>query len=307
MVWLTLMLAGCWYQTPQERWEIATQGAYSGALSSNGQRLVVGSIHEGGSYWTTRPPARQYDWNHQAGAYSEILYSQFSDNGQVALTADYYNLVTWDSNSGMALSFWTAPARIEAVDLSADGRFALLGLNNNKAVLFDAINGGVLREFMHDGPVLSVSLSGNASRALTGGEDLTARLWDVQQNQLIQRFDLPNQVTLVSLNEDGSLALLAPASEVASVWNLSSLRKVIDLPTEQHRLYSARFIPGNRLLLGTTHREILQFNLRNAEQERNWRIGSFWQNAFRSATVLDMTWQNDRLLALGSDGYLYAF
>ncbi|WP_146171194.1 WD40 repeat domain-containing protein [Saccharospirillum sp. MSK14-1] len=300
-------LAGCWYDAPEERWEVATQGAYSGGLSADGSRLVVGSIHQGGSYWTTRPPARQYDWNHQPGAYNEILYSQFSSDGQVALTADYYNLVTWDTRNGESLSFWTAPARIEAVDLSADGRFALLGLNNNKAVLFDTVNGGVLREFLHDGPVLSVSLTADASRALTGSEDLTARLWDVRDNSMIQRFNLPNQVTLVTLSDDGRLALLAPASEIASVWNLASRRKVADLPTEQHRLYSARFVGSNQLLLGTTHREILQYDLDSGERQSVWRIGSFWQNAFRSATVLDMTWQNDRLLVLGSDGYLYAF
>jgi len=300
-------LAGCWYSAPEQRWEVATQGAYSGGLSNDGSRLVVGSIHQGGSYWTTRPPARQYDWNHQPGSYNEILYSQFSRNGQVALTADYYNLVTWDTRNGESLSFWTAPARIEAIDLSADGRFALLGLNNNKAVLFDTVNGGVLREFLHDGPVLSVSLTADASRALTGSEDLTARLWDVRENALVQRFDLPNQVTLVKLSNDGRLALLAPASEISSVWNLASRRKVADLPTDQHRLYSARFIGQNQLLLGTTNREILQYDLNSGERQAVWRIGSFWQNAFRSATVLDMTWQNDRLLVLGSDGYLYAF
>lgn len=302
-----LLLSSCWYQTPQERWEVATRGAYSGALSADGNGLVVGSIHHGGSYWTTQPPARQYDWNHQAEAFSEILYSRFSADGQIALTADYYNLVTWSTGDGEPLSFWTAPARIEAVDLSADGRFALLGLNSNKAVLFDAVNGGILREFQHAGPVLSVSLAADASRALTGSEDLSARLWDVRENRLIQRFDLPNQVTLVALSQDGERALLAPASEIVSVWDLAARRKLVDLPLANHRLFSARFVGNDRLLLGSTHRQIFQFNLRNGEQEGDWRIGSFWQNAFRSATVLDMTWQNDRLLAVGSDGYLYAF
>ncbi|WP_108125709.1 WD40 repeat domain-containing protein [Saccharospirillum mangrovi] len=300
-------LAGCWYQTPEQHWEVATGGAYSGGLSHDGNRLVVGSIHQGGSYWTTRPPARQFDWNHQAGSYNEILYSQFSGDSAVALTADYFNLVTWNTATGESLAFWNAPARIEAIDLSADGRFALLGLNNGKAVLFDAVNGGVLREFLHDGPVLSVSLSADASRALTGGEDQTARLWDVRDNQLIQRFDLPNQVTLVALSDDGQRALLAPASEVASVWNVSVRRKLVDLPTDKYRLYSARFIGADLLLLGSTNRDIFQYRLSTGELVDHWRIGSFWQNAFRSATVLDMTWQNDRLLALGSDGYLYAF
>lgn len=302
-----LVLSGCWHQGPEQRWELASQGAYSGALSSTAAHLVIGSIHQGGSFWSTQPPAREYDWNHRSGGFSEILHTAYSPDNGLVLTADYHNLVLWDAETGEALQYWTAPARIEAVDLSADGRFALLGLSNNRAVLFDALNGGILRQFAHDGPVLSVSLSADADLALTGSQDLSARLWDVDQDELIQRFDLPNQVTLVTLSDAGDRALLAPAREDAAVWDLAARRKLADLPTGKHRLFSARFVAGDRLLVGTTHRDVLQFNVRSGERQGHWRIGSFWQNAFRSATVLDMAWRNDRLWALGSDGYLYGF
>jgi WD40 repeat protein len=302
-----LLLAGCIAEKPTSTFEVAAQGAYHGTLADNARAAVIGSIHHGGSYWTLQPPARQYDWNHRAGAFTEVLYTDISADGSRALTADYNNLVLWNTDNGESVWYWTAPARIQAIDLSADGSLALLGLSNNQAVLFDVINGGVLRTFAHDGPVISVSLSDDARIALTGSEDLTARLWNVADNERLRTYTLPNQVKLVKLSGDARLALLAPADEKAELWNLDSQQKVTDLATGDVRVYSARFESSNRLLIGTTHRRILQFNTRTGERTGLWEIGGFWRKTYQSATILDMRWRNERLWALGSDGYLYAF
>lgn len=303
----TLLLTGCGVDGYEQRWEVAVKGAYQGSLDHSGERLVVGSIHHGGSLWRVDPPARLYDWNHRQNAFTEILYTAFSPNDQFALTADYHTLGLWNTDTGENVWFWSAPARIQDIDLSAEGRFALVGLDNSRAVLFDAVNGGVLREFEHGGPVLSVSINADASLALTGSEDLTARLWSVRTGDLVQTFNLENQVTLVKLSHDGRLALIAPARESAELWDIDNRAKRLDLPVQDHRLYSARFESDNRLLLGTTHRRLLQFDTQTGARTGQWQLGNFWQNAYQSATVLDMSWRNDGLWVLGSDGYLYRF
>ena len=302
-----LVLAGCGVDGYEERWEVAVQGAYRGALSHDGNRLLVGSIHHGGSLWQVDPLARRFDWNHNPDRYSEILYTAFSANDQYALTADYHTLVLWDVETGENVWYWSAPARIQAVDLTAEGRFALVGLSNNRAVLFDAINGGVLREFQHGGPVISVSIDAEASLALTGSEDLTARLWNVQTGASLRTFSMSNQVTLVELSDDGRQALIVPAREVAELWDVTNQVKRFELPVQDYRIYSARFEADNRLLLGTTHRRLMQFNSQTGKRTAQWQLGNFWQNTFQSSTVLDMTWRNDGLWVIGSDGYLYRF
>ncbi|GGX47398.1 WD40 repeat domain-containing protein [Saccharospirillum salsuginis] len=302
-----LVLGGCGVEGYEQRWEVAIKGAYQGSLSRDGNRLVVGAIHHGGSLWQVDPPARQFDWNHRPDGYTEILYTAFSPNRQYAMTADYHTLVLWDVETGENVWYWSAPARIQAVDLSADGRFALVGLSSNRAVLFDAINGGILREFAHGGPVISVSIDAEATRALTGSEDLTARLWNVQSGDNLRTFSMSNQVTLVELSDDGRQALIAPARESAEVWDIANQAKQVELPVDDHRIYSARFESNNRLLLGTTHRRLLQYDTRTGKRTGQWEIGNFWQNTYQSATVLDMTWRNDGLWVIGSDGYLYRF
>lgn len=301
------LLTGCWPDGPEGKSELAAQGIYHGTFEPGGGHIVLGSIHHGGSLWSRQPLARKFAWNHRSNEFSEILHTAYSANGEYVLTADYHTLTLWNATSGESIAYWSAPARVAAVDLSADGQLALLGLNNNRAVLFDVVNGGILREFLHDGPVLSVSLSDDAHLALTGSEDMTARLWSIDEDRLVQRYELPNQVTLVALKGDGSQAFLAPAREQAEVWDVATQLRLHRFATENHRIYRARFQSDESLLLGTTHRRVLQYDLGSAELNGQWAIGSFWHVGGRSTTVLDMTWANDRLWALGSDGYLYSF
>lgn len=304
---LVVSLSACGVATPTERLEVGFRGLYSASFDQATSQMVLGSIHHGGSLWTLHPAARQYDWNHQANEYSQILYSALSADGRIAVTADYYNLALWRTDNGQALWFWSAPARIRDIDLSADGQTVMLGLANGTAVLFDAMEGGVLRELYHDAPVLSVSISADARLAITGTEGLSAHLWDLDTLERVRAFLLPNQVPLVAMSPDGRRALIAPARETAVVWDIEADQLAFELNTSSYRLYSARFDQQQRLLVGTTHRRLMAFDLTTGERLRQWQVGRFLQNAFQSTTVLDMNWHNDRLWVIGSDGFLYGF
>jgi WD40 repeat protein len=304
---VSCLLFGCIPQKSEQQWQVALNGAYSGAIGQRGQSLVLGSFQHGGSYWDITKFAREFSWNHREGYLTEILYSDISADGQYAMTANYYNLVLWNTNSGESVWFWSAPARIESADLSADGRFALLGLDNNKAVLFDVQNGGLLREFEHAGPVSSVAINVAAGLVLTGSEDNSAKLWNLRNAELIRSFDYRNQVSLVALSRSGNIALMVPANEKAELWNLDSRQKIANLKTAKFRLYSARFVGDQRLLTGTTHRNIFEFDTATGKKTNTWQIGTEGKQAFKSAIVLDVGWRGSQLIAIGSNGYLYAF
>jgi WD40 repeat protein len=300
------MLSSC-AEKPEVKLQLATQGAYSGALEKHGASLVVGSFQHGGSFWDIHQQSREYNWNHRDGYLTEILYADISDNGRYAITVNYYNLVLWDTQTGHPVWFWSAPARIEAADLSADGRFVILGLDNNKAVLFDAQNGGLLREFEHQGPVISVAINISTGLVLTGSEDSTAKLWNIRTAELIKTFSHDNQVSVVKLSDSGQFMLIAPAHEKAEVWNTVGQTKITELSTAKFRIYSARFIGDTRLVVGTTHRNIFEFDVATGKKIETYQIGTEGKQSFKSAIVLDVTKQGSQLLAIGSNGYLYTF
>lgn len=301
-----LLLSSC-AERPQSKLQLATQGVYSAALEKNGASLVIGSFQHGGSFWDIQKQSREFNWNHRDGFLTEILYADISDDGRYAITVNYYNLVLWDTQTGNSVWFWSAPARIEAADLSADGRFVLLGLDNNKAVLFDAQNGGLLREFEHEGPVVSVSINIAAGLALTGSEDTTARLWNIRSAELINTFPHDNQVSLVKLSDSGALMLIAPAHDQAEVWATADLVKRASLTTAKFRIYSARFIGDSGLIVGTTHRNIFEFDALTGKKAATYQIGTEGKQSFKSAIVLDIAKQGSKLIAVGSNGFLYTF
>lgn len=307
LILLCISLICACAKKPEQRWQVALNGAYSAAIGTSGGVLVVGSFQQGGSYWDINAFERLYNWNHREGYLTEILYTDISEDGRFALTANYYNLVLWNTETGKAVWFWSAPARIEAADLSFDGRLALLGLDNDKAVLFDIQNGGVLRVFEHQGPVTTVALNIKTGRALTGSEDTLVRLWDIRSASLIRSFDYVNHIALVKFSDNGALALMVPANEEAELWNLATRNKIANLSIARYRLYSARFIGDTRLLAGTTHRNIFEFDTRTGKKIETWKIGTEGKQAFKSAIVLDVGWRNNQPLAIGSNGYLYAF
>ena len=302
-----MLLTACLPVKPEQKLQVAANGAYSGAIDSQGRSLVIGSFQHGGSYWDLNKNARLFNWNHKDGYITEILYTDISDDGRYAITANYYNLVLWDTSTGQSVWFWVAPARIEAVDLSADGRFALLGLDNNKAVLFDVQNGGILREFAHAGPVSAVSINVASGRVLTGSEDGSAKLWNLRNTDLIREFKFRNQVSLVKLSKSGAIALIVPSSEKAELWNLISRQKIASLNTAKFRLYSASFVGDSRLITGTTHRNIFEFDTATGKKLKTWQIGTEGKESFKSAIVLDVAWRGNQLMAIGSNGYLYDF
>ena len=306
LVWL-LLVSSCLPQAPTSRLQLASQGAYSAALGDLDESAVVGSYLHGASFWDLKKNSRTFNWNHRQGYLTEILYSDISADGRYALTANYFNLVLWDTTTGKSVWFWSAPAKIQAATLSADGQFALLGLSDNSALLFDVQNGGLLRGFTHRGPVVSVAVNTAAGIALTGSEDTTARLWNIRTGELIREFQFSNQVPLVALSPSGEKALLVPANEKAELWNLKSRKQIATLKTAKFRLYSGRFIGESRLLVGTTHRNIFEFNATNGKKTKTWKLGTEGKQAFKSAIVLDIGWHQGHLRAIGSNGYLYAF
>lgn len=304
---LMLGLAGCFPGKPVATLEVAANGAYSASLSQQGDALLVGSFQHGGSFWNIVDNARLYNWNHRSGYLTEILYSDIADDGTVAITANYYNLVLWDTASGEAVWFWSSPSRIESVDLSADGRYALLGLYANKAILVDVQQGNILREFDHQAPVSAVAMNLVSGHFLTGSEDRTATLWNLASEDPVRRFNFDNQVSLVAFNDEGSIALMVPANEAAELWNLAARQKIANLKTANFRLYSAHFTAGGRLIVGTTHRNLMEFDLRDGSKVNSWQIGTESRQAFRSAIVLDVSSRGSTIVAVGSNGYLYRF
>jgi len=189
---------------PQATIEVARNGVNGGALSIDGKFAVIGSVFHGGSLWRTEDGERLYNWNHSKDDDGKIIISSdIESDNQWALTADAATLVLWDINTGEPARFWSSPGEILDSKLAKGGRYALLGLADHSAVIFDAIRGGISRTFNHQGRVRSVDLSDDGRIAITGSEDQTATIWQVSTGKALFTVQHSEDVQLVALSSNG--------------------------------------------------------------------------------------------------------
>ncbi|WP_430460632.1 WD40 repeat domain-containing protein [Thalassolituus sp. LLYu03] len=302
-----LLLTGCDQgKEPADVREVARQAAYSIRLANDGSAAMVGSLHHGGSLWKTQPVDRLFDWNHKQDDLSAITSSAFSPEGKFVATSDGRTIVLWTRDTGEAVWFWNAPGDIEDIALTGNGNFALLGLRDFSATLFDIKNGGVRQRLAHDGTVYSVSVSEDGLIGATGSEDLNARIWNLENGKLLFTLKHRTQVRTVQLSADGRLLFTSALNEPGKIWDVASGRLLKEIGRTRGHYSAARF-SGNdaQLLTGTTAGHIELWNVSSGERQQLWRASNrdTWVNS--TVMVEDVAFMNSGWLAAGTNGLLY--
>lgn len=310
-----LLLSACDSgQAPEQSWEFASKGTYSAALSSNGELAIIGSITHGGSLWATSKDQRKFDWNHRKGEYSNIIASGFSPDSLFALTADHQTMVLWDTSSGQALTFWTAPSEVLAVDLTPSGNYALLGLGDHSAVLFDVKRGGIQRSFYHEGRVRSVALSDNGELAVTGAADQTAKLWNLNSGQQLFSWQHDDEVILVTLSPQGDKAFSVAKYDKAVVWDTSTGKAIGQLPLTATAIKrgqaftSARFSSDSKqLLTGNSDQLIQLWDVKTMTELARWTVPKrdAWKPTSASIVAVSFSSNSDQYYAISSNGFAH--
>lgn len=302
----TLWLSGCSSaDDPSEYFEYAVQGLYSGAVSTDSRYAVVGSIQHGASLWDLQRNERLFNWNHTEGGYSDLVAAAFSPQGDFSITVAQQDLVLWQVADGKPVWFWNAPAGILDAELSPAGERALLGLDNNTALYFDVVKGGLIQTLRHDGRVRSVALSNDGQLALTGSDDNQARLWDLATGEQRVSVEHGNSVNTVELSPNGLYAFSAGQLDKALIWRISSGELYHTLTTDENFVAqrisytSAKFSDdSDRLLTGTSSGLVQLWDVREGTELRRWNVHKRAPFRPTSATLYG--------LSFGSDGVYYA-
>lgn len=275
----------------------------------------MGSIFHGGSFWRTNDGERIYNWNHSDQIDDRIIISADIDSTETrAITADASSIVLWDINSGRADRYWTSPAEVLASKLGTGGRYAMLGLADHSAVIFDAVRGGITRSFYHKGRVRSVDMSENNQIAITGSEDHTAAIWQLSDGQRLFTIKHEEDVQLVRLSPNGQYALTAAKYDSAKIWNVDKQTEIADIPLKKEqlkrgiRLTAASFSEDNRLLLlGYPQQKVELRELPSLNIVKTWTLPrrNQWQPS--AAAVIDVAFDKHRqkFWAMSSNGFIH--
>lgn len=310
-----LALTACSSGASPDAYEaLAIGNLFSAGLSRDGRLALIGSIEHGGSLWDLANNARLFDWNHQQGQYSNIIASDFSPDGRFAVTATPNDMVLWNTGSGASEGFWSAPAEILDISLSDQGRMALIGCANNKALYFDIRNGGIERELSHQARVRAVAInSRDPAIGVSGADDYTSHSWDLGSGKELASITLENVIDCVAINDDASLAFSAATLDKAIIWNPQtgeiqhdlSARGLFSRPLSY---ISATFSEdGSQLLLGTTSGLVELWNANSGQLQKRWQLHQSGAYGPNTAATLATGFAGTRLQAVGSNGVFNQF
>jgi WD40 repeat protein len=115
--------------------------------------------------------------------------------------------------------------KVNSIDLSANGKYALTGGNDYFAYLWSTETGQVIHVFQHPNRVTKVKLDQQARYAFTADGQNDAQIWDVQSGQAVSQLQfIERQIIFTSaeFSNDGKYLLTGSPAKRLMMWDVES-------------------------------------------------------------------------------------
>ncbi len=251
LIALALLLAACAPRGKElKQWLHEDTGSYSAAFSDDGKYLLTGSIGGYGRVWDLERNQVLYSVQHKNSSEGGIIGADFSADGRILVVIEPGFLSRWRVSDGKLLGYWEWPD-LRAVAVSANGRYALLGMKRNQSIYFDMQAGRMVYVFPHREKVNTVDLSKDGRFALSGSDDWHVSLWNLSTGEHVWSRNMEYKVARVALSDDGEYALANAYNGQARIFatdQQGSLVSRLEVPVRGVTFASADFSEDGRLL-----------------------------------------------------------
>ncbi len=302
-----LLIPAC-IETSVQTYVHAKQGAYSAAISQQGDLAIIGTLKQGPLLWDIGLNQIKYSYNDERSGDIGMVDAAFSPEGEFVITAEENRVSVWSTQTGELFGDWQMPDRVRSVDISKGGRYLLAGLHDGRVLYVDLGFGQKLGVLQHQAVVESVAFSPDGLFALTGGQDKVAVLWDLESGDVARRLEHQHNVTKVEFSPSGKLVMIAEGQGTLYVRNITNGETVLQVGGQAKKgikVSAARFSEDERfLLIGTPHRTISLWDLSTGKRIKKWRLSrkTFWKPS--SAVAMAVAFMKDEpyILVASSNG-----
>jgi len=180
---------------------------------------------------------------------SETRKVVFSPDGRYILAVGTWSSHLWDVSTGRKVKILKG-AGISCA-YSPDGRYVIMGKNDNTATLWSLTKGRKVRTFNgHLGSIEAVAFSPDAKYIITGSRDYTLKLWDVTTGSEIRIFEgHSNWVKAVVFSPDGRYILSRAMNEYYfRLWDVETGDQIRTLKSRGD-VKSITFSPNGKYIL----------------------------------------------------------
>ncbi len=300
---ITCLISACDSAGKAEKtFSFQKEGLYSASLSEN--YALIAPLAGFAELWQLKPTKLMHKWQHTDDS-NGVIATAISTDEQYAITAERNSIAWWRISDGVLLSVWSLP-NIYSVDLSSDGQYALIGLED-KAIYLSLAQGASRYAFPHDDLVTHVALSRSGKYAATGSKDKLAKLWDLSSGELLQQWPHHNELSALAFSHNDKYLLTNAALARTRLWKLPSGKLFKQLPPERLTLMSAAFDKKDKYLLtGWVASRIDLWNIKKAQRKKFWRTkkNENWRPAAASVLALHFSKNNKKFYSISSNGFL---
>ncbi len=316
---LLLALAGCKDSKPVNTWTHSNAGSFDAALTTDGQQALIATHDKGTLFWDLKNKKVLYTFSHTANQKTSHRIVRIAQAASIAITADDESIASWDTKTGESKAYWKLPAVPLDIDLSRDGRFALIGFSDNKARIIDMQTGIAWKTFEHADKISTVALSNDEKYALIGSDDTAARLWNLNTGEMSHQWFMPYKVTHVAISPNNQYALLSSSQNSSEIRNIQTGQKICDITLRKPWL--PKFIKAplsistalfsrnsQKLYTGSPPRNIRQWDVLSGKLEKEWIIPNRYFMKPMAAVILALAIDQDNvLISETSNGMGYQF
>lgn len=290
--------------------KISDKSITTAVITPNG--IVLGTLENGAVAHINDTQQANYLWRLPNDSQQAVSAVAIAKKAPTAITSSGSTLTIWNTSTGKAAHYLSAPASINTIAITDDGSRAILGLDNRTATIINLQRGGIIQSLPHSSPVLAVAIS-NKGLVLTGEEMNKAHLWKIGMELPLFTQEHSDAVTLVRFAPNNKLVFSASRYDTMKGWDpLPPYSTSYELSSQSMALKAGRlaidmaFIDTKNLLILFSDNTIEYRNLGEADTLKQWRVGKKTILAKENTRPVSIGKFNNDWKVIMSDGKLYS-
>ncbi|EAR54625.1 hypothetical protein SKA34_00315 [Photobacterium sp. SKA34] len=228
---------------------------------SDNKRFAITATAQNFAIWDLGWSQAKGLWSIDDATIRDVAIANNGDDILLALSngkALFINIST-----GRRLEFLAHKEKVNSVDLSPNGRYALSGGNDHNGYLWDTLTGQILYPFPHKSRITRVALQRDGKFALTADGTNDIFIWDLTNGKKVSELDITlRQQTLSSarFSDDGSMIATGTPSRRVELWQTSDGKNIGSWKAERQQdtrpatavVYDVAISPTGNVISGSS-------------------------------------------------------